>query len=253
MTTADTITQISEVLYRSQQGRTQPYVCRGDDGLVYFAKGRSANRRGLACEWICAHLAQHLGLPIAPFKLLEVSSDLMAASQSGSLNLRDLGVGPVFGSQRAIGVELSPTQVLLVSAHVQQSVAVLDWWIRNGDRTLTVHGGNANLLWDASGQGTLVVIDHNLAFDREFSTSAFSDLHVFSGAFKEVCSDMFLRQLWQDRLVAALNQWQIICDTMPAGWLFADDEQTIPADIDLDNMLATLQRCQLDTFWNTAP
>lgn len=47
---------IVEVLERSVQGRTEPYVCRGDDGEVYFAKGRSATRRGLIAEWLCVRL-----------------------------------------------------------------------------------------------------------------------------------------------------------------------------------------------------
>ncbi len=250
---AASFTQVSEVLYRSQQGRTQPYVCRGDDGLVYFAKGRSANRRGLVCEWICAHLAQQLGLPIAPFKLLEVPYDLLAASKGSSLDLGDLGAGLVFGSQRANAMELSLTHIPKVSTQIQQGVTVLDWWVRNADRTLTVHGGNANLLWHTSAQGGLVVIDHNLAFDKDFSVADFNALHVFSGAFKAVCSDMFLRQQWQEKLVAALNSWKTICATMPLSWTFADDEQTIPAETGLPDMLTTLQRCHLETFWNTAP
>ena len=48
---------IVEVLGRSSQGRTEPYVCRGDDGEVYFVKGRSATRPGLISEWLCARLA----------------------------------------------------------------------------------------------------------------------------------------------------------------------------------------------------
>ena len=41
---------IVEVIERSIQGRTEPYICRGDDGEVYFVKGRSATRRGLINE-----------------------------------------------------------------------------------------------------------------------------------------------------------------------------------------------------------
>ncbi len=148
---------------------------------------------------------------------------------------------------------LSLTHIPKVSTQIQQGVAVLDWWVRNADRTLTVHGGNANLLWHTSAQGGLVVIDHNLAFDKDFSEADFNALHVFSGAFKAVCSDMFLRQQWQEKLVAALNSWKTICATMPLSWTFADDEQTIPAETGLPDMLTTLQRCHLETFWNTAP
>lgn len=35
---------VVEVLERSKQGRTEPYICRCDDGEVYFVKGQSATR-----------------------------------------------------------------------------------------------------------------------------------------------------------------------------------------------------------------
>ena len=74
---------VTEVLGRSEQGRTHPYICRCDDGEVYFVKGRSATRRGLINEWLCGHLAQALDLPIAPFDLAHVPQELMNADLSG--------------------------------------------------------------------------------------------------------------------------------------------------------------------------
>ena len=33
---------IEEIIGRSVQGVTRPFICRGDDGIVYFVKGRGA-------------------------------------------------------------------------------------------------------------------------------------------------------------------------------------------------------------------
>ena len=39
--------EVVEIIGRSKQGFTKPYICRCDDGEIYFVKGRSATRRGL--------------------------------------------------------------------------------------------------------------------------------------------------------------------------------------------------------------
>jgi hypothetical protein len=244
---------ITEVLRRSKQGRTQPYVCRADDGEVYFVKGKIATRRGLVSEWVCGQLAKALGLPIAPFALLEVSDELMAASKAGAIDLSDLGVGIVFGSQRATGVELTARLLTEVPLELQQGLAVFDWWIHNADRCLTVLGGNVNLLWNESNSPHLVVIDHNLAFDPDFLVEDFYRTHVFADAFRDLCSDAFAREVWQKKLVKALESWDSICSTIPLSWGFIDAEQTLPASVDLPEMHQILERCKSKSFWNIAP
>lgn len=244
---------ITEIFGRSQQGRTRPYVCLADNAEVYFVKGKIATRRGLVNEWVCAQLAQALGLPIAPFALLEVSEELMAASTMGAIDLSDLGSGMVFGSKRATGVELTLSHVVEVPIEVQKAVTVFDWWVHNGDRCLTALGGNVNLLWNQSDEAHLVVIDHNLAFEEQFSPDDFCHTHVFADAFRLVCTDAVERLEWQARLVKALETWDLICGTIPTSWGFIDPEQTLPAPVDLAGMRKTLARCNTDTFWNLAP
>lgn len=39
--------QIVEVLGRSIQGITRPFICRGEDDRTYFVKGQGAGRRSL--------------------------------------------------------------------------------------------------------------------------------------------------------------------------------------------------------------
>lgn len=88
--------QIVEVIRRSEQGITHPYICRGDNGNVYFVKGIGAGRRSQLCEWIAGNLGLALDLPIAPFDIVEVPAELMGLNFT--LNLSDLGPGPAFGS-----------------------------------------------------------------------------------------------------------------------------------------------------------
>ena len=64
--------QIIEILGRSEQGMTRPFICRGEDNNIYFVKGVGAGRRSQVCEWLAGNLALELGLPIAPFRIVDV-------------------------------------------------------------------------------------------------------------------------------------------------------------------------------------
>jgi hypothetical protein len=83
------IVEIIEVLRRSAQGMTQPFICRGDNGKVYFVKGKGAGKRSLICEWISGHIALELGIPIAPFCMVSIPKELLDSNHL--LDLTDLG------------------------------------------------------------------------------------------------------------------------------------------------------------------
>jgi hypothetical protein len=252
--------QVVEILGRSQQGRTQPYICRCDDGDVYFVKGRSATRHGLINEWLCAHLAAALGLPIAKFEIVEVPQELIDADLSQSL--ADLGAGAVFASQKVMGQEFGAAQLADVASALRRDVLVFDWWIRNGDRTLTHRGGNANLLWQpymttieprdeqVEMMGQLSVIDHNLAFDEEFSEVDFCLTHVFAADLALTFSDFVLRQAYKDRLSLALANLDTAWNNLPPTWHFVDVEQTIASAYPKAQVWQTLRRISQDDFWN---
>lgn len=138
--------EIVEIIDRSTQGMTRPFICRGDDGAVYFVKGRGAGRRSLICEWIAGQLGQRLGLPIAPFEIAEISAALLAIAPRD--DLADLGAGKAFASRKLEATELNLSQIPMVPAQEQCDVLAFDWWICNSDRTLGDRGGNPNLLWD---------------------------------------------------------------------------------------------------------
>lgn len=239
---------VVEVLERSKQGRTEPYICRCDDGVVYFVKGRSATRFELIAEWLCAQLGEAFGLPIAPYAIATVPEELIEADLTGWLG--KLGEGEVFASQRVGAVELTETHRELVSQKLRRDVIAFDWWVHNGDRNMTPKGGNPNLLWNPEAEGSLVVIDHNLAFDSEFSATDFLKLHVFADDIPGMFSDFLLRNEYAARFAETLGKWDEICDTIPAAWRFIDPERTIPVEFSIPGIKAFLDRALTNTFWN---
>jgi len=215
---------------------------------VYFVKGRSATRPGLIAEWLCARLGDAFGLPIAPFAIATVPDELIEADLTGWL--RDLGAGEVFASRRVNAIDLTDVHRDWVPQPLRRDVLAFDWWVRNGDRTLTAAGGNPNLLWNPAGDGSLVVIDHNLAFDVEFSEETFIELHVFADEIPTMFSDFPLRKADAARFAHTLGIWDEICHTFPVSWGFVDQEQTIPVEFSSAKTKALLDRAISDMFWH---
>lgn len=241
--------QIIEVLRRSEQSITRPFICRGDDGEVYFVKGAGAGRRSQICEWIVGKLGTALGLPIAPFRILDAPEELIEAD--GGLELSELRMEPAFGSQRLETMELTTSIVREIPNSLQQDALAFDWWIRNGDRLLTERGGNPNLFWEPASRG-LVVLDHNQAFDLDFDPENFIACHVFAGQRQSVFGDMLRHHEYNARFSSALDGWNEIRAAIPEAWLFADPEMTVPVDFDLDLAYQLLKRYERDDFWKTS-
>ncbi|CAK0768205.1 HipA-like kinase domain-containing protein [Gammaproteobacteria bacterium] len=242
---------VVEILERSSQGMTEPYICRCDDGQIYFVKGHSATRPGLTTEWLCARLGEAFGLPIAPHAIVTVPEELIEADLKGWL--RGLGAGEVFASCRISAVDLTRAHLDLVSDNMRQDVIAFDWWVRNGDRNLTDLGGNPNLLWNPADGGSLVVIDHNLAFDSAFSEETFVNTHVFSADIPAMFSNVSIRNAYAARFAKVLGLWDEICDTLPTSWSYIDPEQTIPVEFLIADVKSMLDRALIDTFWNLPP
>lgn len=238
--------EIIEIIDRSEQGITLPFICRGEDDNVYFVKGRGAGRRSLICEWIASCLAEKLEIPIAPFALVYVSDDLIRLASRD--DLAELGDGVAFGSCRRSIVELTVSHVMQVPIEIQHDVLAFDWWIRNGDRTQTDLGGNPNLFWDVD-DDSLVVLDHNQAFDENFDPTQFKELHPFRSHVSSVFSDMIYRDQYATRFEAAMATWDAICDTIPPEWWFVDNECTIPVDFDRHALKQSLLDCRSNAFW----
>lgn len=243
--------QVEEVIGRVEQGRTEPFLCRCTDGATYVVKGRSAGRRGLAAEVICAGLAQILSLPVPEPVIAHVPLEMLEASEAAGLPLTDLGAGPAFGSLHVKAVEFTMAHRDLLGEGQRQAVAVFDWWICNEDRTLTPLGGNVNLLWAVPPAEGLVVIDHNLAL-QGLDKTAFLDTHVFASDLLVVTTDFVLRDMWSQRLQTAAGEWDHIVSEVPPEWAFIDYEKTVPSNVDFPSMKAQLDRCRAANFWDQA-
>jgi len=236
--------QIIEILGRSKQGITKPFICRGDDDNIYFVKGIGAGRRSQVCEWIAGNLANELQLPIAPYCIVDVPEELI----EGNPRYRDLGVGPAFASHKQMIMELNFAGIDNVPEDIQRSVLAFDWWIRNDDRNLSDCGGNPNLFWEPEYE-KLVVIDHNQAFDPDFSTENFKELHVFSRQVNHLFGDSLYRIELANKFQLALKSWQGICDNIPKEWYYSDIEMTVRANFDLNEMFKLLARCKMEELW----
>ncbi|MCH9638622.1 MAG: hypothetical protein K0U40_03910 [Betaproteobacteria bacterium] len=239
--------EIVEVIRRSEQGKTLPFICRGSDSNTYFVKGKYAGRRSQICEWIAGRLAMLIGLPIAPFTFVEVPEELLDIDFG--LELKDLGAGLAFGSQQNRKVtELTFTGIKQVPDHLQQDVLVFDWWVRNADRSLGESGGNPNLFWEP-GKEELVVIDHNLAFDYSINREKLIDNHIFRNQLQQLSGDFYRRSEYNEKLTKALQAWPQILKEIPQSWWYFDDEMTVPVDFDVDRAYALLKEFKHDDFW----
>lgn len=241
-----TLPLIVEVIRRTEQGITRPYLCRADDGTEYFVKHRALPARQRVAEWLAAHLARELGLPVPPFSLVRIPDEFDARPE-----LKDLGAGIGFGSEVQLAREFTVSDIGRVDASLAARIAAFDWWVRNSDRSLTALGGNPNLLWRTSEKRSgLVVIDHNLAFDPEFSAAAFSSTHVFASQFNDMVSDFIERERVRAAFCHAKRILGALWTNIPSGWRFSDVERTIQAPWSPGDFESVLARCEnADQFW----
>ena len=195
---------------------SNPFYCRGEDGLAYFVKGRGAGRQSQIAEYVGGRLARNFGLPVPDFEVVEVPQELIA--WCGRNDAHELGEGLAFASKELPHVqEFSFSLIPKVPEQLRKDVAVFDWWIHNADRKLTEKGGNPNLLWNLV-DSRLAVIDHNQAFDMGFDTQSFAELHVFHQDFLPIADDWVERQAYADRLSAAFAEFDLACDNVPPEW-----------------------------------
>ncbi len=238
--------EIVEVLRRSEQGLTRPFICRASDEKIYFVKGKGASREGQIYEWLAGNLGLKLDLPLAPFKLVALSDEMLGAFSEEWR--RDFGRGLAFGSMDRQVNELTFSGIEDVPAELQKEVFLFDLWIRNGDRILFENGGNPNLFWNPSSR-ELVVIDHNCAFDGVADKNYCFKNHIFRDEGRQLMGDFYSREHYTPRLERALSHWHQIVGDVPQSWFFADDEMTQRIDINLDAIYSSLARFREDEFW----
>lgn len=238
------IAEVIEIQSQSEQGFQQPFLCKADDGESYYVKGRQTTRASLYNEWICANLAAQLKLPMPPFKLLNVSEEIL---EEAPTPWKTLGCGIAFGSQLHPGCSwFDQAQVQHVPFHQQVDILAFDWWIQNSDRT----SWNPNLLWEAR-QGCIVMIDHNLAFEPTLTPQDFIASHIFRECWPKV--DLVTRDLLQHQFCNAMDAvLEKACHNLPEEWQWNNPECDVAANVDLPAIKATLAKCKGSDFWRFA-
>jgi hypothetical protein len=239
--------KVVEILGRSKQGMTEPYLCRCDNGDLYYLKGKNALPRGLISEWICGSLALNLALPIAEFEEIEVPIELY--EMDTGIDLNDLGKGVVFGSKKHTVTELPFSYIPKIPKNIRIAIMAFDWWVLNEDRHLTEKGGNPNLFIDQQNE-QLLVIDHNLAFDRNFSPSNFARSHAFAADKIDLFDDLVTKAQYSTAFNDQLANWDEIVYSVPPEWIDLNDECSgSTAYFDFDWAREQLARCNNLTFW----
>lgn len=238
------IAEVIEIQSQSEQGFQQPFLCKADDGESYYVKGRQTTRASLYNEWISANLAAQLKLPMPPFKLLNVSEEIL---EEAPTPWKTLGCGIAFGSQLHPGCSwFDQAQVQHVPLHQQVEIMAFDWWIQNSDRTYW----NPNLLWEAR-QGNIVMIDHNLAFEPTLTPQDFIESHIFRECWPSV--DLVTRDLFQHQFCNAMDAvLEKACHNLPEEWQWNNPECDVAANVDLPAIKATLAKCKESDFWRFA-
>ena len=240
--------EVSEVTRKSEQGMGDAYFCAGDDGYQYWVKGVSAQRDFQVNEWLAGHLAKAFGLPIAHFCLIQI--DCIFAIYLPT-ELKDIGAGVAFASRHVSGSK-DPGKAELsgIPVSLKKDLLMFDYWVQNADRTF----GNPNLLWLATEQ-QLVVIDHNLAFDEEFSAQGFfgrthdGSAHVFADMHEQIFSDLVEVERYKHKMETCLPVFEQAIASVPGDWSFTDADEREDVEIDYDSKRRVLERFKDDEFW----
>ncbi|MEQ3636001.1 MAG: HipA family kinase [Marinobacter sp.] len=232
---------IKEVIRPADQGLSRPYLCRSFSDDLYYVKGRNTDPDSMYKEWGCAHLARSLNLPMPDFSLVELDPALVEALPP---ELADIGAGLAFGSKairRAAWFEQASVSSILKT--LQRRVVAFDWWIQNLDRSIY----NSNLLLD---EGSLVVIDHNNAFDTDFDPQQFIQQHIFADEGRNLFSDYIERDAIQNEFRQLVPVFSKAIAETPEEWKWYDSDATVPSNFDAPHCERVIKRCIDSGFWD---
>lgn len=233
---------IGEVIGLTDQGKSHVYLCRGTDNRLYYVKGLCCGRDSQVAEWVCAHLARDLQLPYPEFHLVDIPEELyeMLPQQQ-----QEIGCGVAFAT-----VEVRPSRWLddpvthEVDVALAAKVLLFDYWIQNMDR----YTENTNVLVKADDK-TIVLIDHNLAFDPDFEAQMFFASHIFRSYRYYWTEDIVNQAELKTQLVSARSKLDNILDTIPEDWHWKNAEKDLPANLDTDHISDILDRHSSPDFW----
>lgn len=163
--------------------------------------------------------------------------------------LRDLGHGLLFGSRQIPNVnELTFTKARALDPELKRHIAAFDWWVMNGDRTLSEAGGNPNILWCET-DDRIYIIDHNLAFDETITLRSQLETHVFAEVLDQIRTTPALRTHYRLKFDEALSALPEIIKELPERWHYLDDGLSVESPFSIDVVEATLARHRKEEFW----
>lgn len=224
-----------------KQGATGPYLCLADNNKKYVIKRERAGFEGCIKEWVLGRLGQTFGLPIPDCELVYVDRSLLEYNDTYE---SEIGEGIAFGSEHVPDLQEVYYQRLNdLPESKLRDLYVFDYWIRNADRNLSEQGGNPNLFYRHSNLD-LIVLDHNLAFDRQFQLVEHNELHVCS-QFWSAQIDYDLQQRYEERMEIALTHWDYVVTKIPEDW----KEGVTDFDGFIEQIKLILNEYQSKQFW----
>ncbi len=233
--------EVVELIRRSKQGQTTPWICRLSDGNIYYIKGVEALHRGLIVEYLCAELGRSLGIPIPSSTIAYLDSELLRYSPEAKDNFGD-NACYVFASKEVKNLaELKYSDLALINPQVAKLLFFFDYLIQNEDRTLTEKGGNPNLFMDQI-NSELAVFDHNLAFDEDYDFESYKNMHACSLFWFDVQLELNFKNEMLDKLPIAIEALAEYAKGIPDEWLERCDGL-------LAEIFTKLDLYKTDKFW----
>ena len=232
---------VIELIQRTEQGMTSPWIARLDDNLLYYIKGQQALCRGLVIELLCAELGVLLGLPVPPYKVAYLDPSLLKYNQEAFKDF-DGEIYEVFASRQVEEFqEIKYSEIANVSEAEAKLLFFFDYLIQNEDRTLGRLGGNPNLLFNSL-TNEIAVIDHNLGFDINFNFDSYKEHHIFSSLWYCPQRDLHLIPELRAKLPNLIQQLRAYVDDIPQEWL--ENQPKL-----IEEIFNRLELYKEDDFW----
>ena len=235
---------ITEIIGRCEQdqGVLRPFICRLEDGSIYFAKGSNSGWSGLIKEWVASNLANEFGLPTPDRCIAYLDAaikPLLPDDWRTHLDFEHL-----FASRSVAPCDtLTLSDVKHIPPDLQRHVFMFDYWIDNNDRNLGECGGNVNLLFQP-GKQAMYVIDFNLAFE-EHCTPSLMETHVFRSSIVNLPVDIADRSWYLDKFDQCLSKLDLFISTIPDEWI----ECSSSSEALIEDIKKRLLRYNDDDFW----
>lgn len=238
---------VEEIFHRMKDGKTGAWLCKAEDKKKYVIKTiEEIPPFELIAEWVAGNLAIAFGLSSPQVRIMWGMQNMLGMLGEWVSNP---DIETSFGSTlQPDTIELSYLESTKLSETLKTDLLVFDYWIQNGDRTLSSAGGNVNLLKDIA-NSCIVVFDHNQAFKTDFDDERFFSAHVFTGENKGAPIDLVSIMQYKECLDRCIDLLPSIINAMPEEWRTAANAQHNGSDVIDDIIYPILNRYKADDFW----